>query len=191
MNKKGVYAFRIVLGGYLAYLGISILIQMYNERPTNMVVMCAAGAAFLVIGGGYAAFSLKKVLDIRKEERGAGAEVQEPEERSESTLSKTLPLRPVGSAEQPQAGVREENTAADSQEPGIAAAEGLEQADQAHTAETAKAQGIGDAPDVQNAQDSQKNQSSADVQDVEDMRADDEDDESSAEEEIENDYEEK
>ena len=37
MNKKAWYTFRIVLGGYLAWLGIRMLIEMVNEKPNNMV----------------------------------------------------------------------------------------------------------------------------------------------------------
>lgn len=74
MNKKTGYAFRIVLGGYLAYLGIRILIQMANERPNNMVLMSVVAVIFTVIGGAYAIYSLKKVWDLRKEEMTGTAE---------------------------------------------------------------------------------------------------------------------
>ena len=69
MNKKAGYAFRIVLGGYLAYLGIRLLLQMVKEKPSNMILMCVVGAIFLIIGGGYAIYCMKKVWDIIKEER--------------------------------------------------------------------------------------------------------------------------
>ncbi len=81
MNKKAFYAFRIVLGGYLAYLGAGILIQMINERPGNMAFMIIVAVIFLIVGAGYAVFSLKKVLDIRKEEQQAedGRDIMEEE----------------------------------------------------------------------------------------------------------------
>lgn len=79
MNKKTGYAFRVVLGGYLAYLGIRILIQMTNERPNNMVLMSVVAVIFTVIGGVYAIFSLKKVWDLRKEET-AGTDEEAEEE---------------------------------------------------------------------------------------------------------------
>ena len=50
MNKKAFYAFRIVLGGYLAYLGAGILIQMINERPGNMAFMIIVAVIFLIVG---------------------------------------------------------------------------------------------------------------------------------------------
>ena len=71
MNKKAGYAFRIVLGGYLAYLGIRMLIEMADERPSNMVFMCVMASIFTVIGAGYAIYSLKKVWELRKEEMNA------------------------------------------------------------------------------------------------------------------------
>ena len=54
MNKKAWYTFRIVLGGYLAWLGIRMLIEMVNEKPNNMVFMCV--------------MSVKKMFDLKKED---------------------------------------------------------------------------------------------------------------------------
>lgn len=68
MNRKAGYAFRIVLGGYLAYIGIRILMQMIDKRPSNMVFMSVMAVIFAVIGSAYAIYSLKKVWDMRKEE---------------------------------------------------------------------------------------------------------------------------
>lgn len=70
MNKKAAFALRFVLGGYLAFVGVRLIIQMVREKPTNMILMCALSVVFVIVGGGYAIYSLKKLLDIRKEERG-------------------------------------------------------------------------------------------------------------------------
>ncbi len=83
MNKKAGYAFRIVLGGYLAWLGIRMLIQLYNERPSNMVFMGIMSVIFTVIGGGYAIYSLKKVLELKKEEMGMAGDESAQEETPE------------------------------------------------------------------------------------------------------------
>ena len=83
MNKKAAYALRLVLGAYLAYLGVKLIIQMVQERPTNMILMCALSVVFVIVGGGYAIYSLKKLLDIRKEERGTAVS-DEPDEESGS-----------------------------------------------------------------------------------------------------------
>lgn len=81
MNKNAAYALRIVLGGYLVYLGIRILILMVQEKPADMILMCAMSVIFIAVGGGYAGYCIKKVLDIRKEEKGSfesdGAEEDE------------------------------------------------------------------------------------------------------------------
>lgn len=83
MNKKAGYAFRIVLGGYLAWLGIRMLIQLYNERPSNMVFMGIMSVIFTVIGSGYAIYSLKKVLELKKEEMGMAGDESAQEETPE------------------------------------------------------------------------------------------------------------
>lgn len=83
MNKKAAFALRFVLGGYLAFVGVRLIIQMVREKPTNMILMCALSVVFVIVGGGYAIYSLKKLLDIRKEERGTVVS-DEPEEDSGS-----------------------------------------------------------------------------------------------------------
>ena len=62
MNKKAWYTFRIVLGGYLAWLGIRMLIEMVNEKPNNMVFMCVMSVIFILIGLAYAIYYVKKTL---------------------------------------------------------------------------------------------------------------------------------
>jgi len=64
MNKKAWYTFRIVLGGYLAWLGIRMLIEMVNEKPNNMVFMCVMSVIFILIGLAYAIYYVKKMLEI-------------------------------------------------------------------------------------------------------------------------------
>ena len=48
MNNKTGYGLRIVLGGYLAYLGIRMLIQTVSEKPANMMFMGAMAVIFSV-----------------------------------------------------------------------------------------------------------------------------------------------
>ena len=66
MNKKAWYTFRIVLGGYLAWLGIRMLIEMVNEKPNNMVFMCVMSVIFILIGLAYAIYYVKKMFDLKK-----------------------------------------------------------------------------------------------------------------------------
>lgn len=66
MNKKAWYTFRIVLGGYLAWLGIRMLIEMVNEKPNNMVFMCVMSVIFILIGLAYAIYYVKKMFESEK-----------------------------------------------------------------------------------------------------------------------------
>ena len=109
MTGKTGYAFRIVLGGYLAYLGIRMLIQMADERPGNMVFMSVMAVIFIVIGGGYAVYSLKKVWEIRKEEKGMAAVAEEETEPEDADVR---PIDVRGADEVP-----EEKTEAVAEEP--------------------------------------------------------------------------
>lgn len=92
MNQKAAYAFRIILSGYLAYLGVKILLEMSTEKPSNMIFMIVIGAAFLVIGAGYAVYCIKKVWDIRQSEK----ELQTNDANTEQNYSTNL----CGKAEQ-------------------------------------------------------------------------------------------
>lgn len=83
MDKKGMYIFRVILGGYLGYLGIKLLVQMSQEKPSNMILMSVMGALFVVVGVGYAIFSLKKVLDLRKGEESDESPVATEDEEAD------------------------------------------------------------------------------------------------------------
>ena len=70
INQSAACPRRFVLGGYLAFVGVTLLSQMVRQKPPHMILMCALSVVFVIVGGGYAIYSLKKLLDIRKEERG-------------------------------------------------------------------------------------------------------------------------
>ena len=74
MNNKTGYGLRIVLGGYLAYLGIRMFVQTVNDRPENMMFMGTMAVLFAVAGIAYAGHSLKKVWGSRKEETKSSEE---------------------------------------------------------------------------------------------------------------------
>ena len=69
MNKKSGYAFRIVLGGYLTYLGIRILSEMIQQRPSNMTLMSVLAVVFILVGVAYAGNAICKTfeIDIKKQ----------------------------------------------------------------------------------------------------------------------------
>lgn len=69
MNKKSGYALRIVLGGYLTYLGIRILSEMIQQRPSNMTLMSVLAVVFILVGVAYAGNAICKAfeIDIKKQ----------------------------------------------------------------------------------------------------------------------------
>ena len=64
MNKKSGYALRIVLGGYLTYLGIRILSEMIQQRPSNMTLMSVLAVVFILVGVAYAGNAICKTFEI-------------------------------------------------------------------------------------------------------------------------------
>ena len=116
MNKKAAYALRLILGAYLAYLGVKLIIQMVQERPTNMILMCALSVVFVIVGGGYAIYSLKKLLDIRKEERGTAVS-DEPDEESGSAAVNPNAVRQMDMQSTDGRAVGDEDASADSEVP--------------------------------------------------------------------------
>lgn len=99
MNQKAAFAIRIVLGGYLAYLGVRIIIEMTNEKPSNMIFMTVAGVFFLVVGAGYAGYCIKKVWEIRQSERNPQTHGQEGERsvseiKPEDVKTGTMKVKP-------------------------------------------------------------------------------------------------
>ena len=69
MNKKSGCALRIVLGGYLTYLGIRILSEMIQQRPSNMTLMSVLAVVFILVGVAYAGDAICKTfeIDIKKQ----------------------------------------------------------------------------------------------------------------------------
>lgn len=68
MNIKAKHALRIVIGGYLAFLGISLFKQAVFDGVGNIALGSVLGPIFAVIGLAYAGSALRNVLKIRKEE---------------------------------------------------------------------------------------------------------------------------
>lgn len=81
-NKAG-YLIWTALGTYLAWIGIRLVMQAVNIRPSDMVFTCVMGGLFIIIGISYAIYNLKKFLNIRKTEKGpSGMEEPETEENT-------------------------------------------------------------------------------------------------------------
>lgn len=70
MNNKRGHIIRAVLGGYLVYLGVRILMQVIENQPSNQTLMSVLAVLFLIIGGCYAGFSIRGIIKAVKSERG-------------------------------------------------------------------------------------------------------------------------
>ena len=71
MKKKSVYILKIILGGYLAFIGISLFVLMQQQKPSNMISLSVLGAISAMIGIIYAVYFLMKVLNIKNMDRGS------------------------------------------------------------------------------------------------------------------------
>ena len=91
MNQKSSYAFRLVLGVWLTYLGISLLYQMYKERPSNMVLISAIAAVFVIVGAVCAIHSLLKIFGIRMPKLFRNFKKKKTEKSEEPKVQQFIP----------------------------------------------------------------------------------------------------
>lgn len=94
MNKKSGHIIRIVLGVYLAWLGVRLVVQAVQGKPSNMLFMEAMGVLFLIIGAVYAGFSVRCLLKIRKNERLPEERTSE-EAGADAGVTEEIPVRDV------------------------------------------------------------------------------------------------
>lgn len=88
MNKKSGHAIRIVLGGYLAYLGVRILMETIQKKPSNEVLMLVLAVVFLLIGIAYAGNSICKVFGIDFKKISAQWKIKRQEKKAEKLAAK-------------------------------------------------------------------------------------------------------
>ena len=74
MNNKRGHIIRAVLGGYLAYLGVRILMQVIENKPSDQTLMSVLAVLFIIIGGCYAGFSIRGIIRAVKSESGHDAD---------------------------------------------------------------------------------------------------------------------
>ena len=92
MNKKSGCALRIVLGGYLTYLGIRILSEMIQQRPSNMTLMSVLAVVFILVGVAYAGNAICKTfeIDIKKQIAKMIAKRKAEQKRKEAAAAKEM-----------------------------------------------------------------------------------------------------
>ena len=88
---KGRFVFRLITGGYLAYLGIGLIKDALTEMPENYVWYTVAGAAFAVIGLGWLLTGVRIFLKEGFQEPDADPEEEEVEELPEEGQGDALP----------------------------------------------------------------------------------------------------
>lgn len=88
MNKKSGLVLRIILGGYLVFLGGSLLMQMIQQQPSDMVLKSGIAVIFIGVGGFYAFHNIKAFYKMIKAETEETPEVSEKQEKSEVRFEK-------------------------------------------------------------------------------------------------------
>ena len=91
MNKKSGYALRIVLGGYLTYLGIRILSEMIQQRPSNMTLMSVLAVVFILVGVAYAGNAICKTFEIDIKKQIAKMIAKRKAEQKQKVSDDTMP----------------------------------------------------------------------------------------------------
>lgn len=67
MNKKSTFIFKMILGLYLAYIGVQLIIDVTREQPSNLIFTYAMSVLFIIIGVGYAFQNIKKILPPKED----------------------------------------------------------------------------------------------------------------------------
>ncbi|MEF9942084.1 MAG: hypothetical protein RR920_06695 [Lachnospiraceae bacterium] len=62
MSDKSRDMLRIIVGGYLCYLGGSLFLNAWQEKPDNYVLFLLAGIFFIAVGVAVAIKSLKTMM---------------------------------------------------------------------------------------------------------------------------------
>lgn len=91
MNKQMMYTIRILLGGFLAFIGIRLLIQITDQRPTNTVPLGLFAGVVIIVGAVDALFSFRKLwLMLRPEDSApdAGEDGKEYETQEQSAAKR-------------------------------------------------------------------------------------------------------
>ena len=90
MNKQMMYIIRIVLGGFLAFIGIRLLIQITDQRPTDTVPLGLFAGAVIIIGAVNALFSFRKLWMMLKADDSAADREGAQGENKEQQYSETM-----------------------------------------------------------------------------------------------------
>ena len=78
MSKSRVF-FRLIVGGYLAYTGFSLVGNALSERPENYILYTGIGVVFTAVGVVWCALALLKIVRHEYDDGlGAAPEIDAP-----------------------------------------------------------------------------------------------------------------
>ncbi len=84
MNKKTNYILRLMLGMYLAFIGVNLIRETLAAHPSDLAFKLFMGIIFVIIGAGYTIWIIKRMVSSKKAEQ----EEQKREEAAEAALQK-------------------------------------------------------------------------------------------------------
>ena len=86
-NNRTSYIFRIVAGAYLAYLGVQLVTETLEQKPTNATFNIIMGVFFGVVGLWFAVGALIHMFKEQRQERAeSGSSARETEKEAHSVL---------------------------------------------------------------------------------------------------------
>lgn len=68
MNKKSGLVLRLILGGYLVFLGVSVISQAMKTQPSDLVIKAFFGVLFIAVGGFYAFINIRRMFHLMEKE---------------------------------------------------------------------------------------------------------------------------
>lgn len=68
MNKKSGLVLRLILGGYLVFLGVSVISQAMKTQPADLVIKVLFGVLFIAVGGFYMFTHIRQMLRLVEKE---------------------------------------------------------------------------------------------------------------------------
>ncbi|MCL2865881.1 MAG: hypothetical protein FWE25_10115 [Lachnospiraceae bacterium] len=92
MNRRGSNIIRLVAGGYLAYLGFSLLQNLREEQPTHYIPMSAVAILFMILGVGIVGWAIRGFLlenkkNVEEQQENDGDLIEERDEETNSDVS--------------------------------------------------------------------------------------------------------
>lgn len=80
MNNKAKQGLWMVVGAYLAYTGVTLVMGVWKERPDNYQLMIGFGVVFVMIGAGVVVRSLKNIMKPEEEQPAGDSDETEEDE---------------------------------------------------------------------------------------------------------------